>query len=78
MLPDLTVINTFGLVADITGSVVDLQDDPPFGPITLIGPATASSRQTRPDRVSEPALLALLGVGLAGLGLAGRRAASRP
>jgi len=78
VLPDLTVINNFDLVADITGSIVDLQDDPPFGPITLTGPATASSRPTGPDSVPEPSLLALLGMGLAGFGLTGRRAARRP
>ena len=78
VLPDSTVIDSFYFVADITGSIVDLQDDPPFGPITLSGPATGSSRPTGPDSVPEPSLLALLGMGLAGFGLTGRRAARRP
>jgi hypothetical protein len=43
-LPDGTVIDNFDAVMDLSGAVVDASQDPPFGPIYLTGPATASSR----------------------------------
>lgn len=52
--PDKIEFSSFDLVADITGSVVDLQDDPTFGPIELIGPTTASSHQDGPDSAPPP------------------------
>jgi hypothetical protein len=60
-LPDGTVIDSFDSTADLSGAVVDESQDPPFGPITLTGPTTASSRLVIP----EPRDYALL----AGLGL---------
>lgn len=43
-LPDGTVIDNFDTVMDLSGAVVDASQDPPFGPIQLTGPTTASSR----------------------------------
>jgi len=69
-LPDGTVINNFDTTLDLSGAVVDVSQDPPFGPITLTGPTTASSRlvtSSVPDSGSTLALL--LGSCAAVLGL---------
>ena len=64
VLPDGTTIDSFDSVGDLSGDVVDELQDPPFGPITLTGPTTASSRLVIP----EPRDYALLsGAGLLGL-----------
>ncbi len=64
ILRDGTVIDSFDSIADLSGAVVDESQDPPFGPISLTGPTTATSRlvvQT-PDAGST---LLLFGGGLA-------------
>lgn len=64
-LPDGTVLDSFDSVADLSGAVVDESQDPPFGPITLTGPTTASSRL-----IPEPRDYALaVGLGLAGFAI---------
>ncbi|MCC6445316.1 MAG: PEP-CTERM sorting domain-containing protein [Armatimonadetes bacterium] len=73
-LPDSTVINTFDAAMEFTGAVMDASQDPPFGPIVLTGPTTASSRLEGPDQVvPEPASLFVLGSGLVSLAWRGRR-----
>lgn len=68
-LPDGTVIDNFDSIADLSGAVVDLSQDPPFS-ITLTGPTTASSRLVAGPEplIPEPATA---GAGLVCLGLAG-------
>lgn len=65
-LPDGTVIDNFDSLADLSGAVVDLSQDPPFS-IGLTGPTTASSRL-----LPEPSSLALL-ASLGSVALAIRR-----
>jgi hypothetical protein len=64
-LPDGTVVDSFDSVAHLEGAVVDVSQDPPFGPISLSGPTTASSRLVPEPRGSAMAVL----MGLAGFGL---------
>jgi hypothetical protein len=74
-LPDGTVIDAFDAIMNLSGAVVDISQDPPFGPITLTGPTTATSRLVGPGPVPEPASLALLLLGLGSTLLCRRRPA---
>jgi len=72
ILPDGTVLDQFDSTADLSGAVVDLSEDPPFGPISLTGPTTAWSRlvggggPTVPDAGSTLLLLSGSLLGLLG------------
>jgi hypothetical protein len=67
-LPDGTVIDSFETAMDWSGAVVDESQDPPFGPVILVGPTTASSRLVPSGTVPEtgPTLFWFAGV-VAGL-----------
>ena len=68
ILPDGTVIDNFDSTADLSGAVVDLSQDPPFGPISLNGPTTATSHLVAsvPDGGSMLFMLSGALTGLAG------------
>jgi hypothetical protein len=62
ILPDGTVIDSFDSTASLEGAIVDESSDPPFGPITLTGPTTVSSKL-----VPEPSSSVLLSLGIGSL-----------
>jgi hypothetical protein len=70
-LPDGTIINTYDAIMDISGAIVDESQDPPFGPITLTGPVTATTKlvgvTSTPDGGSTLLLLTGALAGLCGL-----------
>jgi len=72
-LPDGMVIDAFDAIMNLSGAVVDLSQDPPFGPIILAGPTTASSHLQGPGPVPEPMPLVLLLLGLGGAALSRAR-----
>ena len=69
ILPDGTVIDNFDSSLDLSGAVVDLSQDPPFGPISLTGPTTATSHlvSSVPDGGSTLLMLGSALTGLAGM-----------
>lgn len=72
ILPDGTVIDNFDSTASLEGAVVDLSTDPPFGPFTLTGPTSASSKLQNPIATPDGgATWLLLGVSSLGLLVAG-------
>lgn len=60
LVPDGTVVHDFNANMDLTGAVIDVSQDPPFGPVTLSGRGTVIASQ-----VPEPGTTAAgLAVGL--------------
>jgi len=68
------VYKTFNATIPGSGAVMDSITDPPFT-FTLTGPTTAQQGIVYPAQIQEPAILSLMGLGLAGLGWNSRRKA---
>lgn len=71
-----TVADTFNSTVDVSGAIEDGISDPPFGPIGLTGPTVAQQEIVYPtETIPEPASIALIGVGLAGMDASRRKSA---
>jgi len=63
ILPDGSVIDNFDSTLDLSGAVVDLSQDPPFGPISLTGPSSVRSQLVpEPATTGAGAVIGLIGL----------------